>query len=344
MLLKSLGPEQAVLDKDDKLEIYEQTLASNWEAIVIADLGGVVTFANPAAYKLYGYDVESSELTGMNVDTFNAQEGHDTEVIVNAIKATGGWSGEIIQRRKDNEHFTALLTVTLVFGKSGEPLGLSSNSKDLTDNIDTAKKIQDSDREKEVLLAEVHHRVKNNLQLISSILNLQSSFIEDESVIGTINSIQNRIQAMSLIHEKLYKQDVTSINLRDYADGLFKNIVEVSSINDNISCELNIDNIMLRIEKILPLGLLLNELITNSFKHAFEGKESGHISIDVVESNDEISLKYSDDGAGFDEGAESYQESFGTLLISTFSEQLDGELAYRSDLENGTVYELVFSR
>lgn len=329
-------------DGESKLEVYEQILENNWDAIVFANMEGTVTFANSAAYRLYGFEKKANELIGVHVDSFNSQKSHNTDKIVEAITTQGGWSGEIIQRRKDNSTFTALLTVSLIFGHDGQPIGFASHSKDITTTLDAQQKIANSAKENEVLLAEVHHRVKNNLQLISSILNLQTSFIEDRSVIENITSIQSRIRAMSLIHEKLYKQDVSNISFREYAENLFQNIVVATSIGDNIKCELDVDDTMLRIEKTLPLGLLLNELITNSLKHAFGDAEEGIVRIALRDNDGEITVNYSDNGSGFQEGTESYSESFGTLLIQTFAEQLDGELNFETSADGGTQYQLVF--
>lgn len=333
--------EASFEDRENQLEIYEQIFENNWDAIVFANLEGKIQYANAAAYQLYGYDREQSELHGHNVDIFNAQKSHDTGEIIDTIVSQGGWSGQIVQRRKNNTSFTALLTVSLVYGRDGNPIGYASNSKDLTESMQNERQFSLALKEKEVLLAEVHHRVKNNLQLVSSILNLQSSFISDESVNATLTSIQHRIRAMSLIHEKLYRQDVSSIELNDYCEGLFRNIIHATAVHTMVECKVDVPEIELNIEKILPLGLLLNELITNSLKHAFLDRTEGYININAEITEGALHLKYSDDGVGFAGSASKGESSFGTLLINTFAEQLEGELQQTSDAD-GVRYSLQF--
>lgn len=329
----------------DRLEIFEQVMQNNWVAVVFADLTGTVKYANSAAYELYGYDAVTDELIEEHVDIFNSRKTINTDEIVNDITTKGGWSGELIQRRKDNSEFTALLTVWLVMGADGQPIGMASNSKDITETKQTQTEMAASLREKEILLSEVHHRVKNNLQLISSLLNLQSSFINDKTVNNTLQNLQSRVRAMSLIHEKLYTSNLSRVSVLNYTKGLFETIISTQAGMVPIELEMDVDDTALEISKMLPLGLMLNELITNSIKHAFVGRPNGLISISLKEKAEQIQLDYCDNGVGLEHQQDEASSTtyFGTLLIDTFAEQLEGELEPIPS-EQGVHYRLCFNR
>ena len=330
-------------EEKEKVKVYEQILDNNWTAITFATLDGIVEYANRAAHHLYRYEV--GELIGKHVDIFNTRETVGTEEIIQAIITEGGWTGELQQRRKDDTTFFALLTVWLVYDDNGTPVGYASNSKDVTISKQNESELLSSLREKEVLLAEVHHRVKNNLQLISSLLNLQNTFIANEKINRTIDNIQARIRAMSLIHEKLYISDLSRISVKQYTSELFRNIVTTNTRATPVEIELDVVDISLEIEKMLPLGLMLNELITNSIKHAFVDQPDGLIAVVLKEREDRtLELSYRDNGQGFEPNLGDGEDtpSFGSLLITTFAEQLDADLAVASN-EEGTKYDLSFS-
>ena len=188
--------------------------------------------------------------------------------------------------------------------------------------------------EKTVLLQEIHHRVKNNLQVISSLIRLQSREIEDTKAKKLFETSVNRIQAIALIHEKMYQgEDLAKINLEEYLNGLakdiFKSYFDETKINFTIDSELEI----IGNRTIVPLALIFNELITNSLKHAFIGTEGGSISIEIkLGEEDCFTLDYFDSGKWKTKAKSS---SFGLELIETFTEQLDGDLTRVSN-DKGT--------
>jgi two-component sensor histidine kinase len=190
--------------------------------------------------------------------------------------------------------------------------------------------------EKTVLLQEIHHRVKNNLQVISSLIRLQSRETEDTKAKMLFETSVNRIQAMALIHEKMYQgENLSKINLEEYLDGLAKDIFrsyfDDTKINFTIKSELEI----IGNRAIVPLALIFNELITNSMKHAFDDFEEGNISIEIkLSDNDYFTLDYFDSGRW---KKATKVSSFGLELIETFTEQLDGTLERISD-DNGTLF------
>ncbi len=196
------------------------------------------------------------------------------------------------------------------------------------------KNLKKQNKEKVVMLKEIHHRVKNNLQIVSSMLRLQANLANDEQVKKHFNEAVNRIGSMALIHEKIYQtDDLSNVNVKSYVETLINAlIISYSSRKTIISSKVtsNIDTVDL--DLLIPLGIIFNELITNSIKHGFEEKEEGEITISIIKK-ERLIIKYEDNGVGFDEDK---NENFGTILINTFTEQLEG--SYTLNKQNGVKY------
>ncbi|HWQ19680.1 MAG TPA: PAS domain S-box protein [Methanotrichaceae archaeon] len=205
--------------------------------------------------------------------------------------------------------------------------------------------IRSSLQEKEVLLREVYHRVKNNLQIISSLLSLQSEYIKDEKAIEAFRESRNRIRSMSLIHEKIYRsQDLTKIDFVDYSRNLISALMAAYNIRKNaIEVRLNAEGVFLEIDKAIPCGLIINELVSNALKHAFNQSLRGVIKIELKSQGDnELVLIISDDGCGFPEEMDvSKSKSFGLKLVSTLVEQLKGTIDLHR--EGGTQFRITFA-
>ena len=197
--------------------------------------------------------------------------------------------------------------------------------------------------EKEQLLKEVHHRVKNNMQIISSLLNLQSDKIVDEKVLHLLRESQNRIKSMALVHEMLYKsQDLSKISLNEYIESLCRSVYRsYSQPESNIEFEFNLDkNLFLDIDKMIPLGLMLNEIISNSLKYAFPNK-LGKIQIAFHTEANMSNLTVSDNGIGLIENFDIDKDSnLGIQLIYMLAEQLDANVNCKSN--NGVSYSIQF--
>lgn len=197
--------------------------------------------------------------------------------------------------------------------------------------------------EKEQLLKEVHHRVKNNMQIISSLLNLQSDKIVDEKVLHLLRESQNRIKSMALVHEMLYKsQDLSKISLNEYIEHLCRSVYRsYSQPESNIDFEFKLEgNMSLDIDKMIPLGLMLNEIISNSLKYAFPNK-MGKIQIAFHSVDNKYHLKVSDNGIGLIKNFDMDKDSnLGIQLIYMLAEQLDGKVT--AENSNGVSYLIQF--
>lgn len=184
--------------------------------------------------------------------------------------------------------------------------------------------------EKEALLGEVHHRVKNNLALVIGLIEMHSNTLKDEEIKFQFNSIKNRIYTMSLIHEKLYKSsDFSKLDLKAYIEDLVKNLS--SSFNSNYSVNLNLDieEILINIKMAIPIALIVNEAVTNAFKYAFKDTINGNLSVQIKNVNEKIFMQISDNGPGISESIDlSKIKSLGFKLINIFVRQIKGSIEY----------------
>lgn len=199
-------------------------------------------------------------------------------------------------------------------------------------------------REKEILLQEIHHRVKNNLAVISGLVELQNFYVKDEKASSVLKESRNRIKSIALLHEKFYESEsLEKIEIRSYIDELIHFIkLSFSTQNKDIKIHTRIDRIELSLIDALPFSLLLNELITNSYKHAFNEKDVGNIYISFIKTPGGLVFNFKDDGCGFDYNSEMKENTLGLNLIEAFSKQLKGELSYNSIKGVGTELKLYF--
>lgn len=214
----------------------------------------------------------------------------------------------------------------------------------INDKKEAAQKIEQALIEKDVLLKEVHHRVKNNLQVISSILNLQSSLVEDEKTLAILRESQSRIRTMSFIHESLYRtKDFSEIDFTEYLTNLSKNLVSSYSVSSKVKLSLDLDNVHLSLDQAIPCGLIVNEIVTNSLKYAFNEIKNPEIFVEIHENEESISLIIGDNGVGLpDDYLEHTSETLGVQLIEALTDQLDGEMKIENKV--GTKYLLTFRK
>ena len=184
------------------------------------------------------------------------------------------------------------------------------------------------------MLNEIHHRVKNNLSIVCSLLNMQEKQIAgDRHSINAFQDIRHRVIAMSLVHEQLYQsEDFAHIKINEYGQRLVNQLIAVFDPNHHVQIVLDIEEITLDIERAIPCGIILNEILTNAFKHAFSLSHSGKITIQIHQKNYHYELYVFDNGPGLNESAD-FEESkhLGMHLINMLTKQLDGQLDIKSD-------------
>lgn len=206
---------------------------------------------------------------------------------------------------------------------------------DISENVEQSLKIEESLKEKEALLGEIHHRVKNNLALVLGLIEMQIAKSNNDSLRQELSEVQHRISAMSLIHEKLYRtSNFAKIDLRDYLQDLVKFLNGFYSKGKNIKLHFEMESILASTKKAIPIALIVNELITNSYKYAFKEKNIGNIYIKLKKQNGISSLIIADDGPGLAEGMDLTKlNSLGFKLLNIFTKQLKGN--YVVNNENG---------
>ncbi|MGZ7044635.1 MAG: sensor histidine kinase, partial [Methanobacterium sp.] len=197
--------------------------------------------------------------------------------------------------------------------------------------------------EKDLLVKEIHHRVKNNLTVFSSLLNLQSRYIKDKEALDIFKESQDRAKSMAIIHEDLYQSsDFKRINFGEYINKLSINLFQTYVTNpDLINLNIDAEEVMLDINLAIPLGLILNELVTNVMKHAFKVDKKGEIKIKFHSKEGEYTLTVSDNGIGFPEGLDYKNiDSLGLKLVNSLTDQISGKIEL--DKTHGTTFNIIF--
>ncbi|NJN45251.1 MAG: PAS domain S-box protein [Candidatus Competibacteraceae bacterium] len=229
---------------------------------------------------------------------------------------------------------------------SGNIIGVLGTYEDITEYKRAERLVLDSLREKEVLLKEIHHRVKNNLQIISSLLDLQSDYVEDHRMQAILRDSQNRVRSMAIIHEQLYQtDDLGKIDLARYVEELTGYLLtSYSADHHGVRLQIEMPPVWLSIDTVIPCGLIINELFTNSIKYAFPNNRNGLIRIALEETGEDgrFILHIADDGVGLPEDLDVKQTaSLGLMIVNSLVQQLRGTLDV--DRTGGTTYKIGFS-
>jgi len=266
--------------------------------------------------------------------------------IINQIKSV--WKGTSTQIENkviiDDKVYWFETFLNPIIDTEGNVVEISFVSHNTTDKKENEQEIISSLKEKEVLLKEVHHRVKNNLQVISSILSLQASYVTDENTINILQESQNRIKSMSFIHENLYQRDrFSSIDFSEYIFNLSNNLIHSYRIFDNlVELKFNMEQIHLSLDQAIPCGLIVNELVSNALKYAFsEHNKNGEISIELSIKENRIILMIGDNGVGLPQDFDVEKtETLGLQLVLTLIDQLDAIIEIKR--QDGTKYFITF--
>jgi len=275
---------------------------------------------------------------------YDAKQVRYFRFILNAVKKGESKQMESYFLSKGSVRWIELF-INPIVDIEGQVTEISLVGHDITEKKLSEKEIVESLKEKEVLLKEIHHRVKNNLQVISSILNLQSSFVKDEKTLEILDESRNRIRSMAIIHENLYRTtNFSSIDFTSYLQNLCTNLISSYHVYSGIvEFKDEMEKIDLVLDQAIPCGLLVNELITNSIKYAFPSKQEGQITVGLEEKDETIYLRIEDNGIGLPKDFDMMKtDTLGLQLVSTLVEQLDGEITVRN--HQGTKYLITFGK
>lgn len=255
----------------------------------------------------------------------------------------GYWNGELVHKTREGDELIINSHWTLKSDEEGNPVSILELNSDITHQKMVENDIKASLEQKKLLLQEIHHRVKNNLQIISSLLNLQESYVEDDEALNVLQESQNRVLSMAMIHEMLYdSKDLSTVNFSSYIQNLVYDLFNSYGINtSNLKLHLKVDEIHLNIETAVPCGLIISELVSNCLKYAFPEKY-GNLNIDFHPRDlDEFELIIEDDGIGLPEDM-NYKntDSLGLKLVNSLVKQLDGSIEL--DKSHGTKFKIRF--
>jgi len=316
--------------------------------VAYTDNKGILIHVNDMFCKISGYSKE--ELIGQNQSIVNS--GYHLNSFWKEMWRTIGygdvWNGKIRNKAKDGSIYWVYTTI-IPFLKNGKPYKYISIRNDITELVETEelilKNTTNALEEKDVLLKEIHHRVKNNLQVITSLLSLQSSFIDDQKVKGLFRYSQYRINSMAMVHEMLYgSENLSRINYRDYLEVLATKLIgSFKGASNNIRLRLDAREINLNIDTAIPLGLCMNEIITNALKYGIVDDSSGCIYIELKQlAYPNFMLKIGDNGIGFDKAIDFRNtNSLGLKLMHKLALQLRGNIE-KDNSKKGTHYLITF--
>ncbi|MEB3161531.1 MAG: histidine kinase dimerization/phosphoacceptor domain -containing protein [Synechocystis sp.] len=302
--------------------------------------------ANQAYCNLVGYDC--TNITTMTLpDLISGDHPILTHLIKSVLESRREICRESLHRHQDGTLIDVEEEISLIGYSTHKVICFAV--RDISHRKQTERELQQSVKEKEILLKEIHHRVKNNLLVVSSLLDWRSESIADPALQSIFIESQRRIDTIALIHEKLYgTQDLAQIDFGDYLETLAVQIFESFSINeanpDRITLEFDLTPIYLNIETAMPCGLIVNELLLNTFKHAFPHQRKGTVTLGLKpQAKDQYLLVIQDNGVGFPEGFDVTQtDSLGWQLINLLTNQLDGSVHVKAG--DGAQIELVFAR
>lgn len=327
-------------EKNKELEKLSLVASKTDNAVMVADANGKIDWVNDAFIRMID---NPGGIVGKNVAQLNLYNDVDA-AIAEAVKEKKSKIFESNINTNNHSETWISTTLTPVFDDEFKLKELVFVDTNITAGKTLEKQIKTSLHEKDILLKEIHHRVKNNLQIIISLLNLQSGYIKDEQSLKAVKDGQNRVRSMALVHEKFYQADaITEINFAEYVEKLNQFLFQsYSDKSEHIKLTVQSDNVALDMDTAMPCGLLINEVVSNALKYAFPENREGEIKIELRKlSENNIEMSISDNGIGMPKNFDIEQaESLGLQLISALTSQLDGSLQFSG--ENGTKYTVNF--
>jgi PAS domain S-box-containing protein len=345
---------------EEHIQYQADLLQKVSDAIIATDKDGRIRVWNKAAEMIYGWKAEEA-LGKIFHDMIKPEYRYQSrEEVIEKMGKAGAWSGELVHHLRDGRQIPVQSMITMLKDAAGGPAGTVSVNHDISKRKQTEEQIRSSLREKDVLLQEVHHRVKNNLQIISGLLTLQADHAAGKSIEEIFGESQDRIRSIALIHEKLYRShNLAEIAFDEYLRSLTENLFSSHGVTaGRITATFDVEAILLTIEKAIPLGLIVNELVTNALIHAFPAGHRGEIRIGLhgrlggksfVKNSDSgplyrvqaCELIVADNGVGLpSDQVPELEKTLGMKLVFMLAKQLQAEIKVIS--ETGTEFHLTF--
>ncbi|NYB53036.1 MAG: PAS domain S-box protein [Methanobacteriaceae archaeon] len=333
-------------DFSESEERYKNLSELSPDAILVV-IGENIVFANKASAKIYGFD-NPDALLGKNIFSFYHPDSVElakkrwNKVLVER-KVLGFVEKKIISQDGQVKYIEVGDAPITYNGQQAVQLV----ARDITERKKLEEELKKSLKEKDLMMKEIHHRVKNNLMVIQSLLNLQSRYIKDTAARDIFKDSQNRAKSMAMIHESLYQSsDLKRIEFSEYINNLANNLFySYSADPKRVKMDVNVDEVMLDVNTAIPLGLIITELLSNCLKYAFPGDKTGEIKVDfhpyTENGEKKLKLTVSDNGIGLPEGFDPKKsDSLGLMLIYSLSEQISANI--KLDRTAGTKFEISF--
>ncbi|MEO1022558.1 MAG: PAS domain S-box protein [Bacteroidota bacterium] len=339
--------ERDISDRNDaqqslkhREQLFRELFNSSPIGIALLNKHREIELVNAGFQELFGYKFE--EIKGLELDKVivpepDKEHAYELSKTTSVVEFTG-------KRKTKSGKMIDVIIYGIPVVVDGKTVAVYGIYVDITDRENTERKMRDSLKEKEVLLAEIHHRVKNNLAVITGLLELQAFRLQSEIAKKAIKDSQMRVNSIALVHEKLYQSEsLSNVQVQEYFVELSEIIKSAMSNTTPVNIHYELEEIELPVTHAIPCGLILNEIVTNSFKHAFSGREEGEIWVSFKQQGDMVELRVADNGIGVDPGlVPDRKKSLGMTLIHTLSRQLNAQ--FKMDTTSGTAYTLIFKK
>jgi PAS domain S-box-containing protein len=352
--VRMIGAMQDVTQKvkeQEQLRLMDSVITNTNEAVMIVEAeptdldGRKILYVNDAFSRIMGYTKE--EVTGYTLDVLNMHQTNQNEwtKMLKEMETSHSAEAEFVNVNKEGEEYWVYASIEWVGGSNGDQDYWVFIGRDITENKRQENKLRSSLQEKVILLSEIHHRVKNNLAVVSSLMEIQAMKSSNPELSSQLLDSVLRIKSMATIHEQLYQsENFSEIQFSEGIKKLIEDIIKTLNSTVDIDLIFNLEEIPLSITQGVPCSLIINEVVTNILKHAYSGRESGIINTTVEQENDDIKLQICDDGNGLPENfGEMKDESLGLQLIDLLTIQLGGEKVFTSS-GSGACFTLTFPK
>ncbi len=313
---------------DQRLRTLSFAIEQSPVTTVITDVTGNIEFVNPKFEEVTGYT--AAEAMGQNPRILKDESKPTKEYreLWETISSGRNWQGIFHNKKKNGEYYWESATISPVKNESGTITHFLALKEDITERKKTEERINGLLVEKELILREVHHRIKNNMNTIYGLLALQAATLSDPGAISALNDAGSRVKSMMTLYSKLYQSpEFNKISVAIYLPTLIDEIVSNFPNSTSVKLETRIDDFIMDVQKIQPLGIIINELVTNIMKYAFKGRSDGQIGISVTERDGQVTVIIEDNGNGIPDSIDfGHSTGFGLMLVDGLTKQINGKI------------------
>jgi PAS domain S-box-containing protein len=316
-------------------ERYKGLVTSLPDAVLVMDIDGRIDYASRQTLRLHGYKSEKELIGSKFLDLISPESKAQAIIYLHkTLKEGFVYNQEYTMLKKNGERFIGEISTSLIKDENNKPIQFAATIRDITERKKFDTQLKRSIKEKEFLLQEIHHRVKNNLQIISSILDMSSMRIKDKKAIDLIAGARSKIQSMAFIHSQLYKSErFEKIEMGAHIEELISYLLEVYALGKNITPYIDIKDVFLSLTQAIPCALIMNELISNALKHAFKPDQKGIIEISMKVMGPKLLAYIRDNGIGMEDSIDIHTtNSLGLKLVKNLIEkQLKGSFKVKKN-------------